>query len=153
MVYGTLFRPLMYFVLSKQLGWLAPGEEGCLSHSHHKNRSQERATWQQLPGICDFGKLLTVGSGEEVWMNYSVSTSLFPLGDPGIIFLLLCWPCWFYKSAACRQDPKYHLKISAHPGDLFMLGPYGASLPRDVFSLMCKVMWHLHADTELPLSS
>lgn len=150
---GTLLSPVMYFILSKQLGWLAPGKEGCLSHSHDENCSQERATWQQLPGICDFGKLLTVESGEEVWMNYSISTSLFPLGDPGIIFFLLSLPCWFRKSAACRQGPKHHLKISAHHGDLFTLGPYGASLPRDVFSLMCRVMWHLYADRGLPLSS
>lgn len=31
-----------------------------------------------------------------------------------------------------------------------MLGPYGASLPRDDFSLMCRVAWQLHAEMGLP---
>lgn len=34
-----------------------------------------------------------------------------------------------------------------------MLGPYGASLPRDDFSLMCGGTWQLFADMGLPLSS
>lgn len=34
-----------------------------------------------------------------------------------------------------------------------MLGPYGASRPRDIFSLMQSVMWHLHADAGLSLFS
>lgn len=90
--------------LSKQLAGLAAGKES-LSHSHQGNGSQERATWQQLPGICDFGNLSMVGSEKEVWMNYSVSTRFFLLGDPGTIFLLLSLPCWFLKSAACRNGP------------------------------------------------
>lgn len=34
-----------------------------------------------------------------------------------------------------------------------MLGPYGASLPRDDFSLMCRVLWQLYADMGLPPTS
>lgn len=132
---GTLLRLV---TLSKQLAELALEKEGFLSHSHHENCSQERATWQQLPGICDIGNLSMVGSEKEVWMNYSVSTRFFPLGDPGTSFLLLSLPCWFCKSAACRKGPKCHLKISAHHRDLFLLGPYGASLPRNDFSFMCS---------------
>lgn len=151
-VCGALLGSVPCSIPCKQLGWLAPGKEGCSSHSHHQNRSQEPATWQQLPGICYFVKLLTIGSAEEMGTDYSISTSLFPLGDPGVIFLLLSLPCWFCKSAACRQGPKYHLKISARRGDLFTLGLYGTSLPRDVFFPDVQSYVALCADTGLPLS-
>lgn len=46
-------------------------------------------SWKLLPGKSNlaaaawdlwFWQLLPVGSGEKAWMNYSISTSLFPLG-------------------------------------------------------------------------